>query len=69
MTYRIKQIGTRFYPQTRLFFFFWCNFVEDNGEAVFRDNLQSAKNWLTVDHISRKMNEKVKIHKFKLFEK
>lgn len=66
--YRIKQIGSDYYPQTRLFFVFWCNFIEDNGDALSYNTLESAKAFLTVNHVQRKMRDKVEIHKFKMWE-
>lgn len=66
--YRIRQIGYKYYPQVRFLFIFWCNFIEDNGNALSYDSLESAKNFLTVDHVQRKMKNKVEVHKFKLFE-
>lgn len=69
MTYRIKQIGSSYYPQTRCFLFFWCNFIEDNGDALSYPTLESAKNFLTVQHVQCKATDKVVIHKFKMWER
>lgn len=68
MTYRIKQVGYSYYPQTRRFLLFWCNFVMDNGDALSYPTLESARNFLTVNHVQRKMRDKVEIHKFKMWE-
>ena len=72
MTYRIKQIGSSYYPQRLHFLFFWCNFTGQYGFDVVFDNLEAAKNFLTVSHVERKVikaKEKVVIHKFKMWER
>lgn len=67
--YRIKQIGYNYYPQVRFLFIFWCNFIEDNGNSLSYDSLESAKAFLAVDHVQRKMRNKIGVHKFKLWER
>lgn len=64
--YRVRQIGYKYYPQVRFLFIFWCNFIEDNGNPLSYDSLESAEGFLSADHIQRKIRNRVINHKFNI---
>ena len=64
MKYRIKQVGNKFYPQSRICLFFWREFIGNNNSyfpsKVVKFSLQDARDFID-DHIE---NQRTIIHKY-----
>jgi len=68
MKYRIKQIGSRFYPQQRMFFMWFC--MEQGsvygGYDTWFDNVEDTTNFIKNRIAQKSKKIEQKIHKLEI---